>query len=835
MTTTYLKLAADLQAAYLSARVNTRWTDNQLQFEYNCEEELFELAHAIFERRYKPRPGTCFIINRPVKREIFASDFRDRVVHHLLYRYLQPIFERYLIHDSYSCRVGRGTSAGISRLEHHLRSVSNNFSQTAYVLTMDLSGYFMSIDKDLLWKVISRILDKYQRHVVADILDRDLIDYLLRVTIYRDIRVGCHFHGQPSDWDGLPDNKSLLKAPDGVGLPIGDLTSQMFSNIFLNELDQYVKRELHCRHYGRYVDDFYIVDTDPSYLRSLVPVICTFLHDELHLTLHPHKVRLQAHYQGVRYLGTYIMPYRTYLCNRSLHNLRRNVSDRLNHLPLRPLTADDCAELEQSYASWKGHLAHLRAHFIEQWMDRQRDRFIQSRGIESTTDTASCIQNSGGQGSRKRDTKRVQQPAGNGKKTRTALDSQATLLPAITERHAVSSDDNHHPTQRVARGCFLTVPPASGYRNNSSGTLSNDGSNGYCWSSSPNSQTNGYNLNFNSGGVNPSNSNNRANGFPVRCIAENPLYSWLCLSFLFISTLLTGCCGKPNASPPLYPKDSLTHVQSILKLSQTLNGTPHDSLCIVSWINSLSTDSLITWTTSLLSSSSSVALSSPLSLWDDPNSPFHSDEWMLPVLQHLLLDADSLGLSGAVRDRMQFRYRQALQNRPGHKANDISFVVSKGCSRGSRGSLYGLLNNHRMLEYPPYLLLCLYNPNCAECARLGVSLEKSCIVRTLLANGCLTLLAVNPDEPEEDGTGALGQPDEIALRLEKKSDGLQQLLDAYGDNCVCIGWDPDHALRTFSTYNLRAIPSLYLLAPDGTVLLKDIFDIVTLEQALMTL
>ena len=731
--------------------------------------------------------------------------------------------------------MGRGTSAGISRLEHHLRSVSQNYTHPAYALTMDLSGYFMSIDKDLLWQVVSRILDKYQLTAADDKLDRDLVDYLLRVTIYRDIRVNCCFHGSAADWNGLPDNKSLLKAPDGVGLPIGDLTSQMFSNIFLNELDQFIKRQLHCRHYGRYVDDFYIVDTDPERLRSLIPVICTFLHDELHLTLHPHKVRLQAHYRGVRYLGTYVMPYRIYLSNRSLHNLRRNVSERLNNLPSRPLTADECAELNQSFASWKGHLIHLRAHFVQQWMDRQYDRFIQSRGIEIPQDTACCIQNSGGQGSRKRDTKRVQQSADNVKETRTTTDGQTTLLPAITERHAVPSDANSHPTQRVARDCFQAVHPASGYRNNSNGSLSNDGSNGNYWSSSPNSQTNGYNLNFNSGNVNPSNSNNRANGFPVRCVAENPLCGRLCLFFFLFSTLLISCGGKPILYPPLYQNDNVTQAQSILNLSRTLKGTLNDSLCIVNWLSTLSTDSLVTWTTSLLSFPSSASPSSPLSLWDDPNSPYHSDEWMLPVLQHLLLDADTLGLSGAVCEQLQFRYRQALLNRPGHRANDVPFLITKGRYRGSCGSLYGLLNNHRMLEYPPYLLLCLYNPNCAECARLGVSLEKSCIVRTLLANGCLTLLAVNPDEPEEDGTGALGQPDEIALRLEKKSDGLQQLLDAYGDNCVCIGWDPDHALRTFSTYNLRAIPSLYLLAPDGTVLLKDIFDIVTLEQALMTL
>ena len=818
MTTTYLQLAADLQAAYLSARINTRWTEGQLRFEYHCEEELFDLAHDIYERRYQPRPGTCFIINRPVKREIFASEFRDRVVHHLIYHYLQPVFERFLIHDSYSCRVGRGTSAGIRRLEHHLRSVSCNYTRPAYVLTMDLSGYFMSIDKDLLWKVVSRILDKYQRRATDDTFDRSLVDYLLRVTIYRDIRVNCSFHGKPSDWDGLPDNKSLLKAPSGVGLPIGDLTSQMFSNIFLNELDQYIKRELHCRHYGRYVDDFYIVDTDPDRLRCLVPVISAFLRDELHLTLHPHKVRLQVHYHGVRFLGAYLMPFRTYLCNRSLHNLRCNVSDRLNHLPARPLTKDECTDLENSYASWKGHLMHLRAHFVEQWMDRQRERFVQSRGIASTQNTACCIQNSGGQGSRKRDTKWVQQPAGNGKETRTASESQATLLPAITERHVVPSDTSCHPTRRVASGCFQTVHPASGNRNNSNGSLNNDGSNGNYWSSSPNSQTNGYNLNFNSSSVNPSNNNNRANGFPVRCIAEHPLCSRLCFLLFLLPFFLTGCGG--SSTPTSGPTSALSGgegAQTIEVLTQTLTGTPADSLHIVDWIGALPPDTLAGWV---------AASSSPLSLWDDPNSPCHNDEWMLPVLQCVLLRADTLGLDVAVRERLLFRYRQALQNRPGHPANDVPFVITQGRDRGATASLYGLLHGYRLLTQPPLVLLCLYNPGCAECARLGEALVQSPLVDSLLDRDLLTLVAVNPDEPEDDAA------DTDAAGASADGDALVRLLDRYGADRIIIGRDVHQTLRTRGTYSLRAIPSLYLLAPDGTVLAKDIADIGTLEGAL---
>ncbi|MDE5906371.1 MAG: hypothetical protein K2G66_01890 [Alistipes sp.] len=148
------KLLTDLFNAYYDARQNKRNTLSQLRFEMNLEDNLMELYHEIDERRYHVGRSICFMTNIPVKREIFAADFRDRVVHHLLCNYVSPLFERTFITDSYSCRKGMGTHFGIGRLEHHIRSCSNNYQWKSYLLKLDIQGYFMNINRELLFNII---------------------------------------------------------------------------------------------------------------------------------------------------------------------------------------------------------------------------------------------------------------------------------------------------------------------------------------------------------------------------------------------------------------------------------------------------------------------------------------------------------------------------------------------------------------------------------------------------------------------------------------------------------------------------------------------------------
>ncbi len=151
----------DLFKAYYGSRKNKRHTISQLKFEIEYEKRLIDLSKELSQESYSINRSICFISFKPLKREIFAADFRDRIIHHFVYNHINPIFERYFINDSYSCRKGKGTSYGVKRLNHFIRSCSDNYSKNCYVLKLDIKGYFMSIDKNILYKKIEeKLFDK---------------------------------------------------------------------------------------------------------------------------------------------------------------------------------------------------------------------------------------------------------------------------------------------------------------------------------------------------------------------------------------------------------------------------------------------------------------------------------------------------------------------------------------------------------------------------------------------------------------------------------------------------------------------------------------------------
>ena len=300
--------------AYKEARINGRNSYAQVSFERDLGHNLAVLRRELLDGSYKPRRCIVFTVDRPVKREVVAPAFRDMVVGHLLCAYLSPIFERRFIADSYSCRKGKGTSYGINRLEHHIRSVTQNYTREGWVLQLDLRGFFMSIDQCILYDRVMGTLTRGGHR--ADAM-YPLAALLVRVTIFTDPTVGCHVRGKREDWDGLPASKSLFNCPPGRGLPIGHLTSQLFSNVYLDPLDQFVKRALKARHYGRYVDDFYFITYSRQEALALVEPIRVFLLEELHLTLHPRKIRLKRAVQGVQFLGVVVRPGRRILCHRA--------------------------------------------------------------------------------------------------------------------------------------------------------------------------------------------------------------------------------------------------------------------------------------------------------------------------------------------------------------------------------------------------------------------------------------------------------------------------------------------------------------------------------------
>ena len=289
--------------AYYDARKNKRNTVNQSRFERHLAANIIKLAKDIFHGKYKVAASIAFIIENTVKREVFAATFRDRIVHHLLYNWLMPIFEPLFIFDSYSCRKGKGTDFGAERLRKHIRQVSQSYTRPCWILKLDLTGYFISINRQKLYDIIIRTI---QREGADRKPEWPIIDYLLRKVIFNDPTKGCRFRCSRSLWDGLPKTKSLFFALFKCGLPIGNLTSQLFSNVFLNELDQFVKRVLKVKHYGRYVDDSYYVAATKEELLTLIEPIRTFLKQELGLTLHPNKIFLQRAEDGVTFLGKFI-------------------------------------------------------------------------------------------------------------------------------------------------------------------------------------------------------------------------------------------------------------------------------------------------------------------------------------------------------------------------------------------------------------------------------------------------------------------------------------------------------------------------------------------------
>ena len=369
------QLYEDLFQAYLDARRHKRNKLYQRRFEADLEHNLNSLCDALWNRTYKPLPSECFIVTDPKRREVFAAHFRDRIVHHLYFNYSHEMFERTFIQDSYSCIRGRGTHYGISRLQQHILKESQNYKYPCFVLKMDIRGYFMSINRaklleiclDSLDRMASHRIGKYRPTLWSDVVDFDFVRYLTQEIVMLDPTKDCRFIGPRSDWDGLPHSKSLFYSPEGCGLPIGNLTSQLFSNVYLNELDQFVKRELRCRHYGRYVDDYYVVSCDKEWLESLVPIVTEFLSSRLGLAVHEGKTEIRLVSKGIEFLGAFVLPYRTYLSRATLGRMDEK---------LYSLEAEaDPVHTYMALNSYCGVLSHWQSYNIRQVMLLKRHRF----------------------------------------------------------------------------------------------------------------------------------------------------------------------------------------------------------------------------------------------------------------------------------------------------------------------------------------------------------------------------------------------------------------------------------------------------------------------------
>lgn len=363
---------AEVFQAYSDCRKGKRNTMNALAFEVDYENNLLRLHEEINNGTYQPGRSTAFIVTRPVIREIFAADFRDRVVHHLVINKLNPLFEREFIYDSYACRLGRGTSFGIKRLDSFIRRCSQNYSQDCYILKLDIAGFFMHINQDILIAKLTRFIQ--QKYMAADC---GLLLDLCKKIIYNNATKNCVIKSKRRAWNNLPTNKSLFHSTYHCGLPIGNLTSQIFANFYMNNLDHFIKSNSGVRFYGRYVDDCVLVHQDKAYLKLLVAKIRAFLSVHLKLTLHPRKIYLQHYTKGVKFLGAVLKLGRIYIANRTKGNFYQAiVKQNIIVKQRKPLAAELAAflcsmnsylGLMQQYNSYRLRQQIVLQKLAEQW------------------------------------------------------------------------------------------------------------------------------------------------------------------------------------------------------------------------------------------------------------------------------------------------------------------------------------------------------------------------------------------------------------------------------------------------------------------------------------
>jgi len=299
---------SDLFQAYFDCRSGKRNSDQALEYELDFESRIFDLYERLVNKTYTPNRSIFFVLTDVKAREVWASEFEDRIVHHLLYNQLFDRFVNAFIHDLYSCIPGRGTHRAVDRLEHFGRSATENYSDKCYYLQCDVKSFYMNINKDIVYKLVSKKLQ------------HPWWLWLVETVLYSDPR-GNYICNSPK-WklDKIPLHKSLFNKAWNIGLAIGNLSSQFFANIILNELDQFAKHVLKTRYYIRYADDIVILSRDPQYLNHVYDRMNEFLKTQLHLEFHPSKKILQPTERGINFVGYIVKHHRRYIRGSTIRN-----------------------------------------------------------------------------------------------------------------------------------------------------------------------------------------------------------------------------------------------------------------------------------------------------------------------------------------------------------------------------------------------------------------------------------------------------------------------------------------------------------------------------------
>ena len=328
-------------------------------------DDLPRLAYEIYTAIYKPTVSICFLVKYPKLREVFAADFRDRIVHHWIIIRLEPLFERrfqQMGNISFNCRKGFGTLAAVKAAERGMREVSNNYTKQAWVFKGDLVSFFMSIRRNLLWYLLERFI---RRHYDGG--DKEVLLRTVKTVVYHHPEDDCIINGDPKEWQKLPKNKSMFTIDRNLGGPIGNHTTQQFANFYLSILfDTWLLFLMRGADFRiiRFVDDFLIICDDKNKILQVIPklVAVTSIYG---IHIHNDKKYLQPVSHGVLFVGGYIKPRRTYVSSRTIGRFQERVFGFRKQLDEnKNLTYYDLERIEQVINSYLGFCVHHQSYQI---------------------------------------------------------------------------------------------------------------------------------------------------------------------------------------------------------------------------------------------------------------------------------------------------------------------------------------------------------------------------------------------------------------------------------------------------------------------------------------
>ena len=344
----------DMFEAYYQCLKHKGSSPSTINYMLDHRQDLIRLVDEINSRTYYPTTSITFVVTKPKYREVFAANFRDRVVHHLIAMRVEPLLEEIFGERTFNCRKEKGVLFGIDMLKEDIRKCSENYTKSCWLMRLDLRGFFMSIDKRLLDQLLYDFITRYYFGP-----DKDDILWLTHVVVMHRPELDCERRSSMERWNHLPPNKSLFTNGEDCGLAIGNLPSQLFANFLLNLLDWYLEKELGFEFHGRYVDDFYIVHRNKRKMLRSVPKIRQMLAERCHVELHPDKFYIQHYSKGIKFTGAVVKFGRVYPAKRTVGNYISAIY-KLNHFK----NLDDIRKGIQSINSYLGILRHMDSYAI---------------------------------------------------------------------------------------------------------------------------------------------------------------------------------------------------------------------------------------------------------------------------------------------------------------------------------------------------------------------------------------------------------------------------------------------------------------------------------------